>query len=145
MRRPTRIERDNAAAWLSYNARVHAQANAMLRTLLAVVIAVLLTLALLHWATPCAEAALCLAPATVPRGLIVWCRRTFRRLHIQVLRVRLQQLLGSAQQMALDRHQPPDAALRLGAVLARAAAVRLQLAQLEQAARADHVARAARA
>ena len=35
--------------------------------------------------------------------------------HINTL---LQLLLGSAQQMALDRHQPPDAALRLGAVLA---------------------------
>lgn len=139
MRRPTRTERDNAAAWLDYNARVQAQGEAVLRALLILVGCILAALALVHWATPCAEGALCLAPLALRRGAArqmitgtaTWWRRTCRRLHMRVLRARLQQLLGTAQEMALDPR--PDTALRLGAVLARAASLRLDLVRLEQA------------
>lgn len=135
-RRPTPTERDNVAAWLAYNDRVQAQARGLLRVLLAAVIGVLLAVALIHWATPCAEAALCLAPAAAPgrwraAALATAWRRACRRLHMGLLRTRLQQLLGTAQEIALDPHA--DAALRLGAVLAQAASVRLQLARLERA------------
>lgn len=58
-RRPTAAERDNAAAWLEYNARVQERGAAILRTLLAVVLGVLGAVAMIHWATPCAEGALC--------------------------------------------------------------------------------------
>lgn len=135
MRRPTRTERDNAAAWLAFNARVQARAEAAVRALIIFVFCILAALALVHWATPCAEAALCLAPLAVHRHALrrlaaAW-RRTCRRLHIHVLRVRLQQLLGTAQEIALDPR--PCTALRLGAVMARAAALRLDLVRLEQA------------
>lgn len=138
-RRPTRTERDNTAAWLAFNARVQARAEAAVRALLIFLGCILAALALVHWATPCAEAALCLAPLAVhrqaPRRLAAWWRRTCRRLHIHVLRVRLQQLLGTAQEMALDTGPDPRpcTALRLGAVMARAAALRLDLVRLEQA------------
>lgn len=137
--RPTPTDRDNAAAWLDYNARVHARGQAVLHAVLVVVLGVLGALALIHWATPCADAALCLAPlawrtrwhaglgTTAPRA---W-RNLCRRVRIHVLRVRLHQLLGTAQECALDLR--PDATLRLGAVLARAAAVRLDLQRAERA------------
>ena len=131
MRRPTRTERDNAAAWSAYQSRISQQIEVALRVFLATVVGVLLTLALLHWATPCAEAALCLLPAALPGRLGAWWRCRCRRLHMQLLRTRLLQLLGTAQAMAMDTR--PDGALRLGAVLARAAALRLDLERLERA------------
>lgn len=139
MRRPTPTERDNAAAWLDYNARVQAQANAMLRVLLAVVLAVLGALALVHWATPCPDATLCLSPLAMqrnaPRRLAAWWRRRCRRLQMRVLHVRLHQLLGAAHELALDTGPTPHAGVsrQLGAVLDRAAALRLRLAHLQQA------------
>lgn len=144
MRRPTRTERDNVAAWLAHNDQVDRQGRAMLRVLFAVIVGVLATLALVHWATPCAEATLCLAPCVRP-AWPAWLRRQCRRLHALVLRTRLQQLLGTAQQMALDPTQRADTPLRMGAVLAKAAALRLHIEQLDRADAAERRARAARA
>lgn len=133
---PTAADRDNAAAWTAYASRTADQAERAVRLLLAAVIGVLLALALLHWATPCADAALCLAPLALPRQLHQHLRHRlryrlrhlFRRLHMALLRTRLKQLLGLAVQMALDE----DPAPQLGAVLVKAATVRLTLSRLER-------------
>lgn len=142
MRRPTPEEIDNAAAFAAYQSRLADRGEAVLRRLLAAVIGILLALALVHFATPCEQAALCWAPLalTPTQALGAWWRRACRRLQIWMLRARLQQLLGTAQAMALDSR--PAGGLRLGDVIVRAAAVRVRLQRLE---RADQVARRVRA
>lgn len=65
-RRPTRSELDAAAAVAAHGERVSAQAEAALRRLLALVIGILLTLALIHWMTPCEGVALCMTAAIRP-------------------------------------------------------------------------------
>lgn len=140
-RRPTPTDRDNAAAWAAYSTRTSDQAERAVRVLLAAVVGVLLALALLHWATPCATATLCWAPLALPgrhlqrlrHRLQRQVRHQCRRLHMAMLRTRLKQLLGLAVQMALDE----DPAPQLGAVLVKAAAVRLTLTGLEQQHRAE--------
>lgn len=127
-RRPTAQERDDAAALAAYLSRYESQAERAVRLVVATVLGVLLALALVHWATPCAEATLCSGAGALalPGNLQLWLRHQCRRLHIAVLRVRLQQLLCTAQQMALDDRP----ALHLASVLAKAASVRLELAHL---------------
>lgn len=128
--RPTRNLRRDVAAWTAYQCRHTSTVEAIARTVLATIIGVLLTVALVHWATPCAQAALCWAPLAMPQQQL---RRLCRRLHMAVLRARLTQLLGAAQQAALD-----DApALDLANLLVRAAGVRLALERLERAHRLD--------
>ncbi len=135
-RRPTPTDHDNVAAFNAFQARTSAQAERAVRVLLAAVVGVLLALALVNWFTPCAEATLCSS-----LGLLAlphrpqWLQRLCRRLHIRVLQARQQQLQGLALQLALDERGAD--ALRLAAVLARTAAVRLQLARLERHAAVD--------
>jgi hypothetical protein len=141
-RPPTRADRAAAAAWLNAQARIIRRAEAAAHLILALVIAVLCAVALVHWFTPCErEAALCLVPAlALPRRAGQRLRRLCRRLHIRWLQVRLAQLQGTAQQMALDAaRQDHQGAAGLGPVLDRAAAVRLQLHHLQQADRRDRL------
>lgn len=136
--RPTPLDRDNAAAWCAYQARISRRAGRMADAIVALAIGILLALALLHWATPCATGTLCLA-GFVP--LPAWWARTRRRWHARILHARLIQLLGTAQALACD--QRPGTPLRLGAVLAKAAAARLALAELQRQDRAERAHHAA--
>jgi hypothetical protein len=134
-RRPRAEDLDNATAWVQFQTRQGVPAEQVAAVLLAVVVAVLCTLALVHWASPCAiDGALCAAPLLVlpPR----WQRlaaRAYRRLHMRVLRARLAQLQGAALQLTLDAahhdRQPPA---HLGGLLDRAAQARQQLRRLQQ-------------
>lgn len=123
--RPTRRHRADIRAWTAYQCRHASTVELIARTLLVVVMGALAALALVHWATPCADATLC-AVLALPGRL----PRCYRRLQARLLRVRQQQLLGTAQAMATD--PTPGAALRLGAVLAKAAVIGLQLDELER-------------
>lgn len=69
-----------------------------------------------------------------------WLRRACRRLHIACLQVRLVQLLGQAQALALAHDA--QAPLALGSVLARASTVRHRLADLQHQADIDRRVRA---
>jgi len=59
------------------------------------------------------------------RTLVNLCRR----LHISWLRVQRAQMMLAADQLALDNH--PEAALLLAMLMARAAAVRCEIAAIE--------------
>lgn len=128
---PTPEDRDAAAAWAAYQSRHDEPAERVVRWLVAGIIGVLLGLALLHFATPCAPGHLCMAPLLAPRAGPAWLRTACRRLHIWALRARARQLLGLAQSLALDAS--PGSDIRLTAVLSRFADLARRIQALESA------------
>lgn len=80
---PRAEDRDHADAINAFNARTQERGEAVLRTLLAAVIGVLLAMAFVHFCTPCPgdPAALCAFAALAPRRLQATLAGRLRALH----------------------------------------------------------------
>lgn len=135
---PRAEDHDHVAAINELNARTQESGEALVRTLVAAIIGVLLALALVHFAMPCSAGpgALCaFGLAGVPRQparrwrFPAWARRLGWQLQAFVLEQRLLQLLGTVQQAAMDpRCCDADVAVHL----VRACDVRNRLDELRQ-------------
>lgn len=133
---PRAEDHDHVAAINEMNARTQESGEALVRTLVAAIIGVLLALALVHFAMPCSAGpgALCAfglasAPGQQARRwpCPAWARRLGWQLQAFVLERRLLQLLGTVQQAAMDPRSPDaDVAVHL----VRACDVRNQLDEL---------------
>lgn len=135
---PRAEDRDHAAAINEFNARTQESGEAIVRTLVAAIIGVLLALALVHWFLPCTAGpgALCAFGLVNTRSTTArrwpcpaWARRWGWHLQAFVLERRLLQLLGTVQAAAMDPTcQDADVALHL----VRACDVRNQLDEVRQ-------------
>lgn len=129
---PRAEDHDNVAAINEMNARTQASGEAMVRTLVAAIIGVLLALALVHFATPCPGTTDLCAFGLLAGGrrrwpLPAWLRRMGWHLQVFVLEQRLLQLLGTVQQAAMD---PQCSSADVAVHLVRACDVRNQLDEL---------------